>query len=260
MRKWFANLCALLLLGGFCPRASGAYLLGHTRLDHGHWQVWLAEADGKNPRALTRSSWDKRSLRAMPGKSEILLRDNEGQVYRLDIKDPGKEAKTELGFEVVKDFDFHPQAGWLVAAYAPNALDNVCIWHVPAQGGQKRLLIPDPYLNETPRWAGGEKSFLFVKGHDGSSLVFCGKMDATVDLWLCSDRAHDVRLLYGGSGLEAEPAWSPDGAWIYFATWHSGNFRVARIRPNGKDFGLVSPEGTDCRCPVLVPDIGGQHD
>jgi len=95
---------------------------------------------------------------------------------------------------------------------------------------------------------------------DGSRLVFCGRTEATVDLWLCSNQARDVRRVYGGSAIEAEPSWSLDGAWIYFATWQEKNFRLARIRPDGKDFGFVSPEGTDCRCPILVSDdIGGQH-
>jgi len=294
MRKWFIHLCALSLLGGFVSPAGAKVFLAHTRLDQGHWQVWLAEADGKNPRPLTSSAWDKRSLRSVPGKSEILLRDNQGQIYRLGISSPAREAKADLGFDVVKDFDFHPQAGWLVAAYAPNALDNVCIWHVPASAGAKRLLILDPYLNETPRWSDEGKSFIFAKAHagkswlcrsqlaepkaqvfltqnfvtasdpawspDGSRLVFCGRTEATVDLWLCSNQARDVRRVYGGSAIEAEPSWSLDGAWIYFATWQEKNFRLARIRPDGKDFGFVSPEGTDCRCPILVSDdIGGQH-
>lgn len=289
-------LYMLLALPAFSvgPPAGAAVALAYTRLDTGHWQVWLANPDGTNARRFTESPWDKRSLRAVPGEAQILLRDNQGQIYRLDATPPAREAKVDLGFDVVKDFDFRPRAGWLIAAYAPNALDNVCIWQVSADGGQKRLLIPDPYLNETPRWLEGAESILFAKGHagkswlcvsrtahpkaeilvgegfrtvsdpeispDGTRVVFCGKKEKTVDLWVTSLKEPAAKRLHQGSSLEAEPSWSPDGAWIYFSSWNGINFRLARIRPNGADFGYLSPEGMDCRCPVVLLISSGGKD
>lgn len=294
MSKPFTKVLVLCLgLGPVCFEVQARPLLAHTRLTQGHWQVWLAEPDGKNARAFTSTSWDKRSLRAVPGKPELLLRDNEGRLYSLDLTRPAAERKVELGFEVIKDFDFHPQSGWLVSAYSPNAMDNVCIWHLSLDHSAKHLVVPDPYLNETPRWLSDGKAFLFAKAHasrsqlcraelaqtktesfvqgnfitatdpaispDGRTVVFCGRTGKNVDLWLCSERGQDVRHLYGNLGLEAEPSWSANGDWVYFVTWDGGDFRLARIRPSGSDFGMVSPAGTDCRCPLLVAD-GGVHE
>jgi hypothetical protein len=222
----------------------------------------------------------------VPGQPEVLFRDNEGRLYRTELSGTARESRVDLGFDVVKDFDFDPQFGWLIAAYAPNALDNVCIWRVPPGGGAKRLLIPDPYLNETPRWLGGGDRILFAKGHAGKSwlcvsptdqpkaqillgegfwsasdpelnpagtqVVFCGRKDKNVELWLSPVNAPLERRIHGGKGLVAEPSWSPDGNWIYFTCWEGTNFRLARIQPAGTEFGYVSPEGVDCRCPVLV--------
>jgi Tol biopolymer transport system component len=278
---------AVLGLGAQNAQAGG--LLAFTRLDGGHWQVWASEADGANPHRVTDSAWDKRSLRAMPGRKDVLLRDNEGRLYQVSLTNGlGGESRVAADFEVVKDFDFHPRAGWLIAAYAPNAMDNVCIWHIPLAGGPKRLLIPDPYLNETPRWFPEGDRFVFVKSHlgksrlalseptqaqsreiatpglaaasdpslspDGKQIVFCGRGESSTDLWLCSENGAGPRPLYTAPGLKAEPVWSPDGEWVYFAAWDGKNFRVARIARDGDRFSYVSPAGVDCRCPALVGD------
>ncbi|HWX19123.1 MAG TPA: hypothetical protein VN578_04355 [Candidatus Binatia bacterium] len=290
-------LCYMLLAVAAwsgCPPAGASVALAHTRLDDGRWQIWLAKADGSGERRLTSSPWDKRSLRAVPGHGEVVFRDNEGRIYRRSLDSAGQEARVDLGFEVVKDFDFDPRFGWLIAAYAPNALDNVCIWRVPPEGGAKRLLIPDPYLNETPRWLGGPDAILFAKGHagkswlcvsptahpkaqillgegfwsasdpdlspDGTEVVFCGRKGKTVELWLSAVKTPSEKRIFGGKGLVAEPSWSPEGNWIYFSIWEGKNFRLGRIQPNGTDFAYVSPEGADCRCPVLVSINGGKDE
>jgi hypothetical protein len=289
-------LTFLLALGSiFVQSARAGFKVAHTQLDKGHWQVWLAEADGANPRPITVSAWDKRCLRAGGTAGELLIRDNEGKLYRLNLDGARNETPLALDFEVIKDFDYDAQAGFLIASYAPNALDNVCVWHLAGVGQLRHLLIPDPYLNETPRWIpGGSNQFVFAKSHagqsqlylselahpkatlllksgppsasdpcpspDGKAVVFCGQGRTSIDLWICSINGADARELFSGPGLEAEPAWSPDGAWVYFTTWDGANFRLARIRQTGKEFGFVSAKGIDCRCPALVNVIGEKHE
>ncbi len=290
-RRWLSPLLLVAMFG--TAVASGAVRVAYTRLDNGQWQVWMAEAAGANPRRVTSSPWDKRCLRAGDGANLLLMRDNEGKLHRLDLADK-TDAQLALDFEVIKDFDVNPRSGYLIASYAPNALDNVCLWQVPVALRSKRLLIPDPYLNESPRWFPDGNSFLFVKSHagrsqlwvsdlaqvkaraflqhpfgdasdpcpnpDGTRVVFCGEGRTSMDLWICSNTGANIRELYAGPGLEAEPAWSLDGEWVYFTTWDGQNFRVARIRPTGKEFTYISTAGVDCRCPVVISAMGEQHE
>jgi Tol biopolymer transport system component len=283
---------ALLLLVCSSSRAITAPRLACTRLNQGHWQVYVANADGANPRRVTDSPWDKRCLRSAGDGKTCLARDNEGKLHRLDLSGSG-DTVLNLDFEVIKDFDFNPQSGFLIASYAPNALDNVCVWHVAREGQQKRLLIPDPYLNELPRWLPGGTQFLYAKSHagrsqicvaelaepggktllkqnlssasdpcpspDGSKVLFCAQGRSSIDLWICAVTGADAHELYSGPGLEAEPAWSPDGRWAYFTTWDGSNFRVGRIRPDGSEFEMVSPSGVDSRCPLVI-NVGGVNE
>jgi Tol biopolymer transport system component len=279
--------CLLLWMAGACSFAAASLVC--TRLDQGHWQIWLADPDGSNPRRVTATPWDKRSLRPGDAPGTLLLRDNEGRLHRVDLAHGGSDTTMALGFEVIKDFDFNPRLGFLIASYAPNALDNVCVWHLPREGGSRRLLIADPYLNELPRWLASGDRFLFAKSHAGKSrlclsalappkaedflsaavssasepcpspngtqVLFCAQGSASMDLWICSGSGAQARQLYAGPGLETEPCWSPAGDWAYFTTWDGKNFRVARIQPNGDAFGFVSPASVDSRCPVVI-DLG----
>ena len=291
------SLSVLLLLSALWVSVGpvgAAVRLAYTRLDGGHWQVWSSEASGDKARPVTSSAWDKRCLRAGGRTDLLLLRDNEGKIHRLDLTRGGAESAVSLGFEVVKDFDFSPENGFLVASYAPNALDNVCVWHVPREGQPKRLLISDPYLNETPQWFPKGDRFLFAKSHagrshlcvselakpkagvflkralssaseprispDGMQVVFCGQGGASIDLWICSADGTEARELYAGPGLETEPSWTPDGEWVYFTTWDGKNFRLARIQPTGREFSFVSAQGVDCRCPVVINMTGENHE
>ena len=167
------RLPSFVLLLALCwiaiSRADGAVCVAHTRLDDGHWQVWISDLEGANPRRISNSPWDKRCLRVGDGANVLLVRDNEGKLHRLNLDGGGAESLVALDFEVIKDFDFSPKSGFLIASYAPNALDNVCIWHVDREGQAKRLLISDPYLNEMPRWLTKGDRFLFAKSHAGKS-------------------------------------------------------------------------------------------
>jgi len=129
------------------------------------------------PSPPRRSPWRRRaggparSLRPGDAPGTLLLRDNEGRLHRVDLEHGGADSTLALDFEVIKDFDYNPRQGFLIASYAPNALDNVCLWHLPREGGSRRLLIADPYLNELPRWLPSGDRFLFAKSHGGKSRL-----------------------------------------------------------------------------------------
>ena len=154
----------------------------------------------------------------------------------------------------------------------------------------KRLILSAPNLNHGARWLPGGKDLVYVhteSGHsalyrssladpsprallgeatascedpapspDGRFVAFCRNLNENWDLWISGPDGADARAVHAGRGLDTEPAWSADGGWILFATWQEGHFRIARVRPDGSGFELLTGPGFDGRCPVHVETAG----
>lgn len=69
---------------------------------------------------------------------------------------------------------------------------------------------------------------------------------ATVDL---TGRGEPSLLLRG-----REPALTPDGQWIVFASQSSAGYRLRRMRPDGTSRVPIGPGGTEERMPTVSPD------
>lgn len=278
--------CAASLL------ADGADRILFASLADGQWQVHSVLPDGSNRVQLTDDAGDKRGLRPIPGLPEVLYRNNEGLLFRLSARPASRPVPLLPGFEIIKDFDFHPTHGLLLSSYAANATDSIRIWWAAPDFSSKRLVVAEGKLNEMPRWHGSNALF-FVRasrgqtriGHarldqaspadpfpndpslttdpapspDSRHLAFCRDEGAGMDLWVAKPDGSNPRRIHAGAGLEAEPCWSPDGASICFTSWDQSHFRIARIRPDGTGFAWVTPPGMDCRTPAwisLTPTVG----
>lgn len=290
-RALFAWAVAAGAMAGVGPETN-SFGVAYTRCDgDGHWQVFLAEPRGGAERQATASAWDKRALRAANGSSVLHLRDNQGRLFSLDTRLPAPEPEpVAIDLGTANFFDIDPRRGLLVSAYAQNAVDNLQIWWIAPGGGEQRLVIPGPHLNDSPRWMDDDR-FVFIKTHkgrsalyvspvrepapelflpqvlvstvdpapspDGSTVAFCRQSpDTGLDLCVADCATRQARVVYAGPSLEAEPAWSPDGRWIYFVSWDGGNLRIARVGADGSGFAWVSPEGADGRTPACVGGAG----
>jgi len=277
MRKF--SFILMFWIVGLCL-ASDAQTLAYTSCVDGYWQICLARFDGANQKILTTSRSDKRCLRYDPIRKSLRYRDAMGELYRVSQKG-GEPEKITLNIGSVTHFDYHAKYGYLVSSYAPNALDNICIWWFSPDTHEKRLLISAPHISEMPRWIDAE-SFVFVRtksehsslvifsienppfeiaqphartefdpcpSPSGSKIVYCLRGEKYgMDLWVAdTENIQTATCIYSGEGLEAEPCWSPDGAWIYFSTWDGKNFRIARIASDGKGFTYITEKGMDCR-------------
>jgi dipeptidyl aminopeptidase/acylaminoacyl peptidase len=102
-----------------------------------------------------------------------------------------------------------------------------------------------------------------VVSPDGKHVAFSVRttdVDANrgrYDVWLAASDGSGVRQLTTHPDNDQDPAWSADGAWIYFVSSRSGSSQVWRIHPGGGEAEQVTRLATDINGFKLFPD--GKH-
>ena len=96
---------------------------------------------------------------------------------------------------------------------------------------------------------------------DGSQLVFVKQGDGSTNLYLMDLTAHNPEATiqslttYADGTQVSDPAWHPDGGWIYFGRSRERERGLYRVRPGGGVAETVLDDpGVDERSPVFMSD------
>lgn len=91
---------------------------------------------------------------------------------------------------------------------------------------------------------------------DATKLVFVGKETATgqVDLWTVHADGTGLARVTNDAAVDAEPAFTPDGAKIVFATDRDGNFEIYACNPDGTSAARLTNDPASDRDPDVSPD------
>ena len=98
-----------------------------------------------------------------------------------------------------------PDGRWLAFAMAGD------IWRVPATGGSAEQLTQGPWYHFEPSWS-----------PDGTRIVMTVDTGDGLDLAVLQVEGGGVTLLVEGGGVDIQPAWGPEGRFVYFATAAQG--------------------------------------
>ena len=99
-----------------------------------------------------------------------------------------------------------------------------------------------------------------VVSPDGKHVAFAVRetdFDANrgrLDVWVAAIDGSSVTRLTSSPENDSDPAWSPDGKWIYFASSRTGSSQVWRIAPTGGEAEQVTKLPTDINGFALFPD------
>jgi TolB protein len=136
------------------------------------------------------------------------------------------------------------------------------IYVVQADGTQLTRLTYTDNINLNPRWS-----------PDGSQLVFYGYMVGAFDtgtpntglteVYIMNADGTGLTNLTQNPGLDYQPAWSPDGSWITFASTRETS-GIFVMRPDGSDVRAVIteplyPKGREANNPVWRPVPSAGH-
>jgi dipeptidyl aminopeptidase/acylaminoacyl peptidase len=74
------------------------------------------------------------------------------------------------------------------------------------------------------------------------------------DIWLAAVDGSFVKRLTSHPENDTEPAWSPDGRWVYFLSTRSGSSQVWRVSPTGGEAEQVTKLAADINGFKMFPD------
>jgi TolB protein len=119
---------------------------------------------------------------------------------------------------------------------------------VPASGGE-----PRPVMSGRPAQGVGTMEFSFAP--DGESFATAIGKQPDRRLWLFPLSGGDGKPLTKGQATS--PAWSPDGAWIYFTTFRGSGGATSQLERPGLNVWRVSADGKSERPVTQINDRRG---
>ena len=185
------------------PLAESA--IAYTQVDRTFWNVWLIEADGTNPRALTRENVDKARLPVLsPDRTAVAYSVETAGGWDLRVIDSGGSASGQVVSEdIVSDAraTWSPDGGRL--AFVGDRDGPHDIYVLDLASGELTNLTNSPEQEGDPAWS-----------PDGAYIAFESKRDSAdrpdddwAEIYVMLADGRDQRRVTVRDGFDAHPAW-----------------------------------------------------
>ena len=260
--RWFLGAAIALLLSGASDTATAASSASRIVFEsdpHGHRDIWIMDADGSHPEALT----DDAAEDVFPVWSPDGAVDRMVPRCQRRVRDLG-HGRRWLG----QDAAHVRRCAVACPTWSPDG-ERIAfgrsgdLWVMDANGSDQHQLTSGPNLDFGTRWSPVEDRIAFFSDRNGGSAVYTMRSDGTQIVQMTAD------ALNAGA-----PGWSPDGAQLFF----SDNFcatcvaesdlfvmdvdgsnlrQLTDTDPENEGGGGWSPDGT--HIVIDVPALYGNH-
>lgn len=217
----------------------------------GHWDIWVIDANGRNPRQITNSPMPELHPSWSPdGKQLVYCRVNPkqpgGELWIADIENPGVKRLIGEGL-----FPAWSPGGTKIAYQRSRARGSrwFSIWTLQLVDGE--AMYPTEIASSTeaaliaPCWSPDGRQIAFVRVpqnqtgrqtsfRQGQALRIDGRGRA--DIGIVDTDGRGMQRLTNGSGENYSPAWSVDGR-IYFTARRGGMETIWSLKPFTPNFG-----------------------
>jgi Tol biopolymer transport system component len=288
MKHWLRIvLLGIFIQVGSVPLMAGE-LIAYSHLTEGYWQIWVMAPDGRGKRQVTRSPQDKRDPVFMDQGQGIGFRNNNGQLYTVDLT--GENEKEILSqYKSINNPHYSQILNRCVfVRYDPRLNDISEIWTAGCDGEDVRLLTTDKVLKYQPRFSPDGKWITYVKSDpqnkaahhiwimssdgsqkkklsaikkgydtlpdfspDGQKIVMTSsREDQNYEIYTLEVKSGAVKRLTQEPGLDTHARYSPDGKDVIFVSDRDGSRRIWRMSAEGTSPVVLTPDQQDCAEPV----------
>ena len=209
--------------------------------------IWMADGDGASPEVLLDQqgakafAWrrDGRAF-AYAGTHTVNLFNSWSDVYLYELG--GKGGVPLTSGARARDPEFSPD-GQRLLVVTNRAQDNQLEQLTVDRTRTPLTALHDHTQIATPRFS-----------PDGQRIAVSVWKEGRRDLWLWNPDGTPARRLTDDTAIDVDPAWSPDGRWLYFSSDRSGIPNVYAIELATERLWQVTQVVTGATRPTIRPD------
>jgi actin-like ATPase involved in cell morphogenesis len=221
-----------------------ATTLAYTQVDGTFWNVWLIEADGSNPRALTRETEDKARLAALsPDRTAVMYTVEAAGGWELRVIDSQGRGDRVLSTDIVPD----GRATWSPdgrrIAFVGDRDGPADLYILDLESGELTNLTNSPEDEGDPAWS-----------PDGTTIAYWSLATGNLDIFTIPADGGDPVQLTEQPGDDADPAWHPLGNQLAFSSQRDGDWEIYLMNPEGGSQEQITDHPSDDQDPAWSPD------
>jgi Tol biopolymer transport system component len=199
----------------------------YAGLANGNWDIYLQHVGGQNPMNLTADSPDDETQPAFSPDGEFIAFRSErdgGGIFIMGATGENVRRLTDFGYNP----SWSPSGSEIVFA-DQSVVDapyfravTSALWAVNVRSGERRLITKGDGVE--PQWS----------PHGDRIVYWSYEPGANREIWTIRPDGTDALPVTTEPGINWSPAWSHDGAYIYFSSDRAGNTNLWRVPINEK--------------------------
>jgi TolB protein len=206
---------------------------------YGDWDIFVADADGSEPRRLTGDPADDISPAWHPSGGFIAFqskRDGNWEIYTMNA-----DGSKQLDVSNNPAADGSPAWSCRYIFFQSDRDGNWEMYRMLPDGSEQTRLTDNLAADAQPAVS------------CNNEVAFQSNRDGNWELYVMDSDGDNVRRLTNTAWDEVSPTWSPDGQWIAFQTRPYGTWKLAAVNATGRELRYIARTFASTESPAWYP-------